>query len=498
MWNIFVRYGSIVLAMVSGVIMVPLYLRFIPIDVYGAWLASGNILAWLCLIDPGLTIVLNQRVGHAYGKQDYSAIRELMGGGLVIAAITSILVIMIGFVFAITLPSLLKLSPSIDASVIKQAFIIAAIGTSLMVFSFALFAINQGLQSSFGCGLISIICTALSLIITIVLLYNGYGLLSLAISSLFAGIFSILGQSAYLMWRIVSEKIGISFKVGGVFTLAKLLSFTLLSRVSGIISNNLDLIVVSRFIGPETVSVLALTRKSVDFSKEFVNQPIVAFMPAVSHLSGAGEIDKAREVLMRLARILLWLLGMVVGGLIIFNEDFVKLWVGPQFFAGNTINLILCGAVLFTLASNCLAFLCFALGNIKGSSLAGAAQSLLFILLLIAGTQYFGLLGTVLAPLIAVLAVSAWYFPRSFSGLLKLSSQDIKDIISEIFRTVATMVLLILLFSWLHPKGWLQFCVIAASYCFLYVGCICLASGNFRGEIKGIFNSLPNKITSYE
>ena len=485
------------MAIVWGIIMVPLYLRFIPIDVYGAWLASGNILAWLSTMDPGLTSVLQQRIAVAYGKHDLQDVRAVLGGGLLIGAVVLLLAIIFGLACAHYLPSWINLSPSVDKLMIVNAFSLAVIGTSLMIFSFAITSINQGLQGSLGSGLISIGINAISLPVTVVLLYNNFGLFALAYNLIFAGVCSVVFQSVYLMWRVGSEKIGISFTLGSVFALAKLLSFTLLARVSGIISNNVDLIVVSRFIGPEAITVLALTRKSADFSKELVNQPTSAFLPAVSHLSGAGETDKAREVLMRLVRILLWLLGMIVGGLIAFNDDFVKLWVGPQFFAGNTINLIICGTILFTLASSCLANLCYALGNIKGSSLAGAVQSLLFIPLVIYGTKYFGLIGTVIAPLIAVFAVSAWYFPRSFSSLLKLSQRDIKGIISEVFRTVVVMVLLMLLFSWLYPKNWLQFFSFAASYCFLYAGFMHFVSGSFRDEIKGAFTGLLNKIRGY-
>ncbi|MFA6715988.1 MAG: hypothetical protein WCS27_11475, partial [Victivallaceae bacterium] len=116
------------MAMVSGLLMVPLYIRFIPLDVYGAWLASGNILVWIGAIDPGLTIVLQQRVGFAYGKQDFRAIRDFVGCGLIISALISLFIIMLGAIAAFYLPSLLKLPVNVDASVIVLAFFLAVVG----------------------------------------------------------------------------------------------------------------------------------------------------------------------------------------------------------------------------------------------------------------------------------------------------------------------------------------------------------------------------------
>jgi hypothetical protein len=189
---------------------------------------------------------------------------------------------------------------------------------------------------------------------------------------------------------------------------------------------------------------------------------------------------------------------LVVGGLIALNEDFVGLWVGHNLFAGKTINLILCVTFLFTVATSCLGNICFALGNIKGNSLAGLAQSLLFIPLLIIGTKYFGLIGTVIAPLISFFAVSAWYYPKSLSKLLKLSSLDLENILHESFFTLVVTALLTWCFFYLHPKTWLHFFSFATSYCFLYTGFMYMVSNKFRDEIKGIFKSLLNKIRGYE
>lgn len=485
-----IRYGSIALAMVSGIIMVPLYLRFIPTDVYGAWLASGNILVWFSFFDPGLTVVLQQRIAFAYGKRDHQVIREFLGCGLFIAVVISLSIIVIGLVVAPYLPSLLDLPPTIDASLIVKAFSLAVIGTSLAFFSFSISAINQGFQSSLGFGFINIVVTLFTTVLTAVLLYKGFGLHSIAIASVFAGVFYTLGQGAYLFWRLMSEKIGFRFSLNNFSALTKLLSYTFLGRMAGIASNNVDLFVVSRFLGPETVTILSLTRKAPDYSKEFVNQPSVAFMPAVSHLIGSGKIDKARGVLTRLVCILLWMLCLTVGGLIALNDDFVRLWVGPHLFAGKTINLIICGTFLFTLAASCLGNICWSLGNIKGNSLASLAQSLIFIPLVIFGTKYFGLIGTVLAPLIAIFTVSVWYYSLSFSTLLKLSSQDHKNIMYEGFSTLAVMVSLILGFSWLYPKNWTQFLFLVIIFCFLYSCLIYLVSKNFKNEIKGVIRKI--------
>ena len=82
-WTLVSRYTGFVMAMVQGLFMVPLYLRFIPLDVYGVWLASGNLLAWIAIMDPGFTTVLQQQISRYYGEKEISTVRALIGSGLI-------------------------------------------------------------------------------------------------------------------------------------------------------------------------------------------------------------------------------------------------------------------------------------------------------------------------------------------------------------------------------------------------------------------------------
>ena len=464
--------------------MVPLYLKYIPLHIYSFWLATGNILAWIASTDPGLTVVLQQQVADAYGKKDFTKVRRLIGGGLMFSFIVLILAASFGLIAFFNLPELLNITLIEDRKILLGAFAIAIVGTSLMIFSFGIAAINSGLQGSIAVGLINMSVTITSILVTFMLLKLGFGLMALSISLLFSGVCFSLFQGAYLFIRVYREEIKASFSFKGIKELARLLSYTFISRTMGTIASNIDLIIVSRLLGPESVAVLALTRKSSELSREFINQPTVAFQPAVSHAKGEGNEKKLSEVLTRLICILIWVLFLITGGLISFNESFVALWVGQQFFAGNEINLIICISLISVMIYNCLSQLCFALGDVKGTSLVMAIHSIVFIPISIAGTYYFGLLGTVWAPILSFLLVSIWYFPRKFAFLIKLSRRDINNIANQLFFCAITVLFMAYTFSFLTYNSWIRFFTLSSFYCIIYTFIIFILSSSFRHEIS--------------
>jgi O-antigen/teichoic acid export membrane protein len=479
--------------MVSGIVLVPLYLRYIPLDIYGAWLATGNILAWLMVIDPGLSSVLMQRAGVAYGKGDKAELNSLLTGGVLLSGAISLLLLVAGFISSSFLIGWLNLGTTIDGDLVEQAFMIAVVGSALMIFSYGLTAFNQGMQSSLGIGLVFVITMVASLALTVVLLYKGVGLLALPIGLVVRGVGLTVGNAGYLLWRYIGERTRYHFSTQGVATLAKLLSYVFLGRGAGVIATNMDAFVLTRYLGPEIAPVFVLTRKAPDMSRMFLERPATAFMPAVSHLVGAGELGRARAVLLRLMRMILWLMGLIAAGFIVFNRDFVSLWVGPKLFAGGTINLFSVLTLVIMVLVNALSNLCFSLGNIKGNSIASLAQGLLSVPLMVLGARYWGMLGVAVAPLLAMLGVSAWYYPHAFSRLLKLEWPDVLALVREAAAVVVAATVATGTLFWITATTWPIFVLAVGAFGAVYLTVLGGISKAFRAEVAGVLkrNRLP-------
>ena len=471
--------------------MVPLYLQFIPVNIYSLWLASGNILAWMAATDPGLTIVLQQQIGNAYGKKDYTKVKTIIGGGLLFSIIVFVTIIIFGIIITQYLPDLLNITSVQKNELIIEVFSLAVFGTALMIFSFGLAAINSGLQGSIIVGVINNLVAIASILVTFYLLHFGFGLLALALSLVFSGVCYSAFQGIYLFVRVYKEKIGISFSLQGMKDLGKLLSYTFVSRALTTVANNIDLVVVAKILGPGSVAILAFTRKSCDMSKELINQPTVAFQPAISHACGTGDIEKLADILTRLINILIWLSCFIVGGVVCFNEAFVHLWVGSDFYAGNTVNFAICIALALAIVSNSLSQICFSLGDVKGTSAVVGLQAFLFIPLVIVGTEYFGILGAVCASIVSPFFVTLWYFPRKFIRLLNLSSQNIKVITTQIFLCVSIIFTLTYLFSFFNYSNWWEFLLFVGSYTISYIAIMLCLSVSFKREVSFFCSLFP-------
>ncbi len=493
-WNLFFHYVSIALMMVSGVLLVPIYLHQIPLALYGAWLATGNVLMWLTAVDPGLSAALQQRIGSAYGQRDHQAVRGFIFAGLLLSAGATLILVLLGNLIEGHIPGWLNLANNEDTNILLHAFGVAVIGSCLLLFSYSITAINQGLQSSLGIGSIYVVVHALDIILILVLIYNGFGLMALAYSALFRGMGMLLGNAAYLAWRLTKENIGFSFSTNKLRELSRLMPFTFLAQASGVVANNIDAFVTARFLGPEIVPVLVLTRKAIEICRTFVSRPAMAFAPSLSHLVGTGETEKAKQVLFRLVRIMIWLLLLVASGLMSFNEEFVRLWVGSNLFAGGVINTLLCAGLLLGVLTTSLSNLCMALGNIKGASIATLVQSIIFMLLVVVGAKYFGLVGVTLAPLLAMGLIGAWYFPQAFADQLQVSADESRVLIYEAIRSTIAVVPVSLLFAFVGTESIAGFIAHVMMFAIGYGVALSVVSSAFRLECANFYRKFASRL----
>jgi O-antigen/teichoic acid export membrane protein len=481
--NLCFQAYSISMAFVSGVLLVPLYLHYIPSDLYGAWQASGNVLFWLTVLDPGVSAVLSQRVATAYGSGDTEGVAGWIASGFWITVGIGIIVLTAGLVASFFLGSWMNLPSGVDQCALVSAFRWSALGSAFMVLAYAVAAANQGIQSSLGIGSIYVVVTGVRLALVIILIKSGFGLLAIAIPSVVMGFLLLLGNLIYMRVRLKLEGMSFSWKPTRIRALGSCLSFTALGNCGAILANNLDLFFVARFLGPDNVNILRFSRTAPEMSRMLVERPFVAVQPTLAHLFGAGGMDRSREILLRMLRLAICLSILLVSGFALFNGDCVRLWVGGRFYAGTEVNLLIIGWFLIASSISVLSGLCFAAGNIRGNSLAGLAQVLLYLPLLWAGVHWLGTRGVVLAGILSIALTQGWYIPWAFSRIYRLKKENGIKLLETAAKAVIAATIAGVGFVCLQqPQNWLFFGLYAGSYsaCFLLV--LAVLSSDLRAE----------------
>lgn len=473
--------------------MVPLYLKYIPRDVYGYWLATGNIIAWIALIDPGYSQVIQQKVAFHYGSGEKKLLGQYAYLGIILNLFIICFILLVGLIIYFFFNNIF---PNIDNSInlsLQKAFGYTLIGTVLMLSYYIIGTINYGLQSSLGIGIITTIGNFGGLAANIYFLINGYGVISFGIASIIRGALYLFLSLLYMKWRFSLENISLSYNKSLLKDFLGLIGFNFLGKLGNTLSQQLNSFVIAKSISPIEVTTLKFSQSVPDLSKLFFIRPASALMPSITHLAGEGANDRIQIVLLRFLNYLIWASGLALMGFILFNKAFITLWVGASFYGGDLLNLLIVFLLFLTLFTYSFSNIVFALGNIKKNSLVQFSQALIYIPLLLLGSKFFGLEGVVIAAIIAELSIAGWYYPLTFFKKIRVGSQVIKKVIIELIKVVCVATILILFYK-PEINSWFKLIVNISVAVIIYFTSLIVISKNFRNEVLTIILKIKCKL----
>jgi O-antigen/teichoic acid export membrane protein len=337
---------TLTIAMTRNIVLVPVYLDYISIELYGAWLATGASLAGLIVSDFGLAGVIGQRTAKACGARDMAEVGRAIGTGLFASGVVSVAMTVLAVAVAPMLSMILHLEGS-DASLVTQCFTIVALACGGAVIGLSCGTVLRSLQRPTAPGLAEVTAELTALFVTFLLLLRGWGLMALPLGLAARSTCLLVVNCSALAW-VCRRRLGIGVRIQ--FSIAKTRWLWRDSWYQFIASMAMRLqisaqpLMVGAVLGGSAAAVFGITHCAVANANLLVGRLGGAFLPSFTHLFGEGSIERCREVLRQFLSANALLASVLMGGILAFNQEFVSLWVGSGLYGGDLLTalLILC------------------------------------------------------------------------------------------------------------------------------------------------------------
>jgi O-antigen/teichoic acid export membrane protein len=492
LWNfLFLNIGFLI-TIFNGMLIIPLYLHYINASVYGAWLATGNILTWITIIDPGVAGVILQRVSYHIGENNKDEIGLAITSGIVVSTGLFFIALLVGYGLSFFIVDVAKIDKLYSKDILG-AFRIAMWGTafSLLADTFRNIILAYQKTKLHGIMLYSILIAGI--VLNVVLLVFHMGVYALAYTSFFRGILTLGFAVFYAVVLINRNGIKLKFDFQYFRSFSKVFAFTFSSSLFETVANNIDLIIVSRYLGPQSVAILDLSRRPVRMVSGLANNITISMLPSLPHLFGSGDKIKIKSTIIRIWNFILWISGFIMGGFILFNYSFIKNWIGSQFWVGNTNNMVICVSILLWVIGYSLSNITLSMGDMKNNSIVTIIRSILYILALFVFVKIMGMTGVIVAFFIPAV-VMVCYYPRKLYEFVQLKDSG-KKLLKEVnfilvFLLLCSVIAYFLLIK-LHWFGLIAGCIL---YAIIFLFLLFTVSSPFKSELRNIINLLKSKL----
>jgi O-antigen/teichoic acid export membrane protein len=446
-------------------VVTPLLLDGLGAAAYGTWVVILQVVTQLSLLDLGVTPVLSRRVAHAEGADDEGAAARSVG------AASRLLLAQQG---VLVLGSIALVAFAPDTW--DGPALVVLVSGAVLTFPLRAFAgLLRGKQDFQFVSLSSMAGWCVQTVLAVVLVLTGHGLSSLAVAWSAGQLVTV----ALDAWRVTRRHGSL---LGRLREHPSRLEVVSLWREGGWVSLNrllqsgargIDVVLVDRILGGAFVASYAMTSRPALIGQSFVLLALPFLAPGLAQLRGSQNRVGIQRAISAVLSGMLVLQGAVATVVLTCAEEFVRLWVGPELFAGRDV------LVAGLLATTCVAFAAplsaalFAVGLERRTVVANATEAAAFLGLAAILSPSLGLASLGLASASAiVIGRLPWVLAALSRELDSLSTTVWRPLVRWALRAAIPIAFGALLGPYVVGHGWVALVVAGLGSLLFYAACL--------------------------
>lgn len=460
-------YANTGISVLHGLLLIPLYLYYLGASLYGFWLASGGMLGMLALANFGVSSMLIQRVAQAYGKNDNQQAAAYFINGTVVYLGICVLYLFLGGAASFFLPAILHVQGE-QAVLLQDCFRLALVGMALGIFNESVRCLAQALLRPVFTLVSLVSCRLAGIVITVVLLISGYGLWALPIGTLAAecAIFLLNAFDAMRLLRMLQARISIQWTLIREYLRTSPALF--MARLGSTFAHESEPLLITVFLGSEITTAYMVTRKIADMFFQILNQLVGGSMGTFAHLASEGQSEKTNRIASLLVGVI-FIFGLMGSALyVLFNADFVSLWVGKEFILDPWVTVLIGIGFFLLILRSIIAQLLLGLGDFIYTSLVVFCEGVGRITCAVALIYSGGVWGAPAALVLASMFSVAFLFVRS-RKLLSIAPQG-GAIVTWIVTVAASIGICFLAYQpGVYSDSWVSFAISVILFTFVFL-----------------------------
>lgn len=398
-----------IIVIINGIVMVPIYFHYMSVSTYGAWLATGNIVAMLGLLESGFSSVITQKMSSAISQHDDNRYSLLAGANIITATVIAIAILFVGFSISPFITDWINADAEIQSD-IRLAYIVALVSSCIALMVSLFGAFPQVWQDTKVVGIINTVTGLVAIASLVLFLLIGFGVVSIALSYLVRALLNLLCQGSWIIKKWRREDIAKPlFSFSESKQLAKDCIYPFLSKISGVLMGNTQSFIIAHFMNPTLAAMYDLTAKCCFVACGFVSQMNGSFFALFSLTLSSGDKSKIESIFKTTTQLFILSLALVSLYSICFTEPVINYWVGLDKYGGTWLLIIIVLAkILFQFRAYCNTIL-YTGGLINRSARLDILCAITYVAVLLAIIKPTQVYAIPLATLAVSILFIMWY-----------------------------------------------------------------------------------------
>ena len=457
--NLIFNYANVAFVIINGILLVPIYLKHFSVSTYGSFLASGNIISMLGLLDGGMSYVLTQKLSSAYSKKESKEFNKIITSGLIITLIISLTIIALSICVTPYISKIVKAENGQFRN-IQICFILSTLSACLGIYYNNLSSIFQATLFVHFSGISNLVSIIIGLTTTLLGLYFNIGIVSIPLGFFARTISSCIILMCFV-GKVLSGKNRFTFNYDKE-TLVELIK-TSLPMFGGAIAKSLvtnsQLLIINIFINPASSAIYFITSRIFQVCDSFLAPIGSAIYSSISQIHSTDDKIKLQFVIKNIFSLFSIFSMAILSISFLLNESFITLLLGHEKYGGLNLSLLLCISMFFYTRFNFISVNLFALGSFGKTTFYDFMGGIIKLIIIFSLIKYLGLISMPIAELFSTIFISGYFLNKLISKKLEFKKNDV---LKFVFSGLTTLLIIIVFnLFWIRfvpaAKNWINF-----------------------------------------
>jgi len=328
--NTIVGWFEMVVLLASGLVIPPLLLANLGKEGYGVWLLVGQVMAYLPILDLGVSGSVGRFVAKYSARKDYEGLSRVISSSVFLFLVSSILVVVATSVIWPNFSKFFHLSQEYF-NIGRWLILLTGLGVAI---DFPL-RIGQGiLQGMHRFDLMYLLRASVASLrlLFIVVLFGWWGCKSLIVLGVLSIAVTILTDVLMcgFVYRKSAKVVNIKYTFVRLSSLKEVWSLslsTLLVTIAALLFNQGQIISVGKIVGLKAVTIYALPVMLLTYGSMVIAYIIGAFKPMASHMQALDERENLQRLNVAGVKISFIISLFIAVIAITFGHPFFKIWL---------------------------------------------------------------------------------------------------------------------------------------------------------------------------
>ena len=309
-----------IIILILGFFKVKLFLKFLGDDNLGLYQLYGQIVTYLTLVEGGVGSAMLFKLFRPIHKHNQKKINEIMSASRTIFNVVGLIIIVLGIIISFNVRFLIKAN-SFENSYLIITFMLFLLSQSLNYFTLPYRIMFDASQDRYIPNLIYQTITIIKSVVEIILVCTGNGLVSILISLVICSV--IANLLIYISFKIKYPKI--SFKGKKDFSMIKDVKHLFVNTIGNLVANNIDILLISKFIGLGTVVIYTTYNYFVEAVKQLIDKLTGATLSGIGDLL-VSENSNKEAIFDEYNNLVFFLATLICTPFFIFINGFINVW----------------------------------------------------------------------------------------------------------------------------------------------------------------------------